>query len=199
MKRVVMGKLKRKASATKLENSPKKSTPESTMSVLMDTTQLISPTSKIEIFKLDVISCNGKSLNSVELGAIDLESIWKDSLLRDLNELSGYTSSKAKSGAEVRIQYQLKKPMSIRSISREAEFNHERTSPRGIEILRCRVVGLSNIRQVTLGEKVKATVINPNFDISPEQVVEWMSKFGRVHEGHRYRFFAIIKLRTDEY
>jgi hypothetical protein len=75
--------------------------------------------------------------------------------------------------------------MSIRSIAFEAEFNHERMGPQGVEILRCRVVGLGNIRKVNLGERVKLTIVNASFDITPTQIIEWLSHFGSVHEGHR--------------
>jgi hypothetical protein len=145
----------------------------------------ISPSSKISIFKLDVVSCNGRDLSNVELGAPDLEKIWTDCIIRELSDLTGYSSSKSKGGTEIRIQYQLRKPMSIREIAWEAEFNHEREGPRGTEILRCRVVGLSGVRQANIGEKVKITVIAYNFDISPEQFVEWLSRFGKIHDGHR--------------
>jgi hypothetical protein len=151
----------------------------------MDTTQSISPTSKISVFKLDIVSCNGKPLNKTELCAADLENIWKESLLRDLKELSGYTSAKTKNYSEIRIQYQLKHPMSIRSISFEAEFNHERSAAQGVEILKCRVVGLNDIRKVQIGERVKITVVNASFDILPHQIIEWLSHFGTCHDGHR--------------
>jgi hypothetical protein len=100
--------------------------------------------------------------------------------------INGYTSAKTRNNSEVRIQYQLKVPIAVRTIASEAEFNHERVGPRGVEILRCRIVGLSNVRQVAIGERVKITIINPSFDISPEQLIEWISKFARVYEGHRY-------------
>jgi hypothetical protein len=145
----------------------------------------ISPTSKITIFKLDVISCNGKDLTSIELGAPDLEKIWTDSLIREIDELAGYTSTKVKGGSEIRIQYQLKKPMSIREIAWEVEFNHERDSSKGIENLRCRVVGLNSLRPAKIGEKVKVAIVQTNFDVTPDQIVAWLSRFGKVHDGHR--------------
>ena len=145
----------------------------------------LTPTSKISIFKIDVISCNGRDLNHVELGAPDLEKIWTEGILRNLGELSGYTSSKVKNNTEIRIQYQLKRPMSIRDIALEAEFNFERASPRGLEILKLRVVGLSGLRPAAIGDRVKLSIIKPNFDVTPEQAIEWVSRFGRVHEGHR--------------
>jgi hypothetical protein len=174
---------KRKAkSTTNLEITPSK---KKMTAMEIPGKDLISPTSKILLFKLDVFACNGRPLSNVELGAADLESIWTNSLLRDLGELSGYTSSKTKNNAEIRIQYQLKWPMSIRKIAFEAEFNHERTGPQGVEILRCRVVGLGNIRKVDLGERIRLTVVNANFDITPTQIIEWIARFGTVHEGHR--------------
>jgi hypothetical protein len=137
---------KRKASPTKVNLPLKKST---TMSVneeeRMDLT--LSP-SKVSIFKIDIISCNGKLLNKIELGASDLENIWTNSLLCNLQEISGYTSSKTRNFSEIRVKYQLKKPMSLRNISFEAEFTHERSGAQGIKILRCRVVGLSEVRKV---------------------------------------------------
>jgi hypothetical protein len=145
----------------------------------------ISPTSKINVFKLDIVSSNGRDLSGVEIGAADIERIWTDSIIRELDDLSGYTSTKSKGGTEIRLQYQLKKPMSIRDIAWEAEFNYEREGTRGTEILRCRVVGLSGVRQPTIGEKVKITVITTNFDISSDQIVEWIAKFGKIQEGHR--------------
>jgi hypothetical protein len=148
--------------------------------------EMLSPTSKISVFKLDVFSCNGRDLSSVELGATDLEAIWRDGILRELGELSGYTSQKTRGNSEIRIQYQLKRPMSIRDVALEAEFNFERSTARGLEILKIRVVGLNNLRPAEIGERVRLSVIKPNFDVTPEQVIEWISRFGRVHEGHRY-------------
>ncbi len=145
----------------------------------------ISPTSKINVFKLDIVSSNGRDLSGVEIGAADIERIWTDSIIRELDDLSGYTSTKSRGGTEIRLQYQLKKPMSIRDIAWEAEFNYEREGPRGTEILRCRVVGLSGVRQPAIGEKVKITVITTNFDIASDQIIEWIAKFGKIQEGHR--------------
>jgi hypothetical protein len=145
----------------------------------------ISPSSKIKIFKLDVISCNGRDLSGVEIGAATLEKIWTDSIIRELDDLIGYTAIKSKGGTEIRLQYQLKNPMSIREIAWESEFNHEQEGPRGTEILRCRVVGLSGIRQPTIGEKVRVTFVSNNFDVTPDQMIEWISRYGKVHEGHR--------------
>jgi hypothetical protein len=194
-----MGRLKRKASASKLENSTKKvttvttappipskplSTPIATTTATMS--QAISPTSKVTLFKIDVFQCNGKPLKDIELCSADLENIWKESLLRELSDLSGYTSTKTKNNSEIRIQYQLKHALSIRSIAAEAEFGHERLGANGVEILRCRVVGLGNIRRADIGEKVKITVILPSFDILPEQIIEWLSRYVRVYDGHGY-------------
>jgi hypothetical protein len=81
----------------------------------------------------------------VELRATDLENIWTKGILRSLGELSGYMPSKSKGNTEIRIQYQLK-PMSLRDIALEAEFNFERSPARGLEILKIRVVGLSGLR-----------------------------------------------------
>jgi hypothetical protein len=174
-----MKKLKRKATSPQPKAPPKKKMNEVEMA------EIISPSSKINVFKVDVISCSSQSISSLELGAEELENIWTDSLLRELSEIGGYTSFKAKNNTEIRIQYQLAKPMSLRSIATEAEFNHERTGARGTEVLRCRVVGLGEIRIANIGEIVKATVILPNFEITPEQAIEWISKFGKVQEGHR--------------
>jgi hypothetical protein len=145
----------------------------------------ISPTSKITVFKLDVVSCNGRDLSSIEIGASDIEKIWTDCLIREIDEVTGYTSTKSRGGTEIRIQYQLRNPMSIRDIAWEAEFNHERETTKGTEILKCRVVGLAALRPAKPGEKVKITVICTNFDITPEQIVEWIAKFGKICEGHR--------------
>jgi hypothetical protein len=150
---------------------------------VMDTTGATSPT-KVTVLKIDIVSCNGKSLSKTELGASDLEDIWTNSLLRKLSELNGYTSSKTKNFTEIRVQYQLKQPMSLRTIF-EAEFVHERSGAQGIEILKCRVVGLNDVRKAQIGERVKVTVNKPNFDVTPQQVIEWLSHFGACHDGHR--------------
>jgi hypothetical protein len=174
-----MRKLKRKPSPQKL-NTPHKKGRMNTLELVQ-----ISPSSRITVFKLDIVSCNGKPLNSIELSSADLEFIWTDSLLREAAEISGYTSFKTKNNTEIRAQYQLKQPMSIRDIAFEAEFNHERVGPRGVEILRCRVVGLGDVRPAKLGERVKATLLVSNFDITPDQLIAWMSRFGKIHDGHR--------------
>jgi hypothetical protein len=147
--------------------------------------ELISPSSKITVFKVDVISCSNQSISNLELGNADLEEIWSDTLLCELNDLSGYMSFKAKNNSEIRIQYQLKQPMSIKSIVTQAEFTHERTTARGTEVLRCRAVGLGEVREVVAGETIKATVVLPNFEITPEQIIAWLTPFGRVLPGHR--------------
>ncbi len=182
-----MARQKRKATSpsapqkpTKRPQSPRK-TPVKTKATMEDR---LSPTAKINVLKLDVISCNGRDVSLVELGAADLEKIWTEGILRELGELTGYTSHKGDS--VIRIQYQLKRPMSLRDIVLEAEFNFERSTARGLEILKVRVVGLSGLRPAAIGERVKLSIIKPNFDVSPEQAIEWVSRFGRVHENHRY-------------
>jgi hypothetical protein len=153
----------------------------------------ISPTSKIQVFKIDVIACNGQPIDqTTELGAVDLEDLWTLTIGRALDELSGYSSNKK--NKEIRIQFQLKKPMSIREITHEQEFNHERSTTVKTDIFRCRVVGLAEVRQAVIGETVKVTVAQPNFDISVEQILEWLSKFGDIKEGHRYLFRTVSKL-----
>ncbi len=147
---------------------------------------IISPKSKIILFKIDVISCNGQPIGrSTELGAQDLEAIWRDTLGRNLEELSGYTSNKGRTSQDIRIQYQLKQPMSIKDIASETEFVHERSTLFATDIFRCRILGLNEVRQAAIGESVKVTVSTQNFDITPAQILEWMSKFGKVKEGHR--------------
>jgi hypothetical protein len=131
-------------------------------------------------------ACSSQPVANLELGSLDLELIWTDSLLREITEITGYTSFKAKNNSEIRIQYQLSKPMSIRDIASESEFTHERLGTHGIETLRCRVVGLGEVREAKVGEIVKVTIILPNFEITPEQAVAWIAKFGKVSEGHRY-------------
>ncbi len=188
-----MGKLKRKASNSKLQNSPKKKTAEITTPIkktkMAEKMEVppnpISPSSKISIFKLDLISCNGRDLSSTEIGASDIEKIWTEGIIRDIAELDGYTHYKVNGGSEVRIQYQLKRPMSIRDVALEAEFTFERTSAKGTENIRCRVVGLNNLRPAVVGEVVKVSIIKPNFDVTPEQALEWISRFGKIHDGHR--------------
>jgi hypothetical protein len=185
-----MGKRKAPTAESSHKRKPTTSSPEIKKHVIKKPimnpeVEMLSPSSKITVFKLDVITCNGGDLRQVELAAPDLENIWEEGILRDLTELAGYTSIKVKNNTEIRIQYQLKKPMSIRDIALDAEFNFERSSAKGVEILRCRVVGLSNLRQAEIGEKVKVSVIKLNFDLAPEQIIEWLSFFGRVHDGHR--------------
>jgi hypothetical protein len=161
--------------------TPPKSTKKQTMA-----TDVISPTSKVFIFKIDIISCNGQPVSQyTELSSSDIEEIWTQALKRDTKELSGYTSSKAKS-KEIRVQYQLKLPMSIRDIASESEYVYERITTSKTDIFKFKVIGLREVRQAQLGETVKVTVDKPNFDITPEQVVEWISKFGTVLDGHRY-------------
>lgn len=145
----------------------------------------ISPSSKIQVFKIDVVACNGQPIDqSTELGAVDLEDIWTLTIGRALDELNGYSSTKK--NKEIRIQFQLKRPMSIREITNEQEFTHERSTTITTDIFRCRVVGLSEVRQAVIGELVKVTVAQPNFDIPVDQILEWLSKFGEIKEGHRY-------------
>jgi hypothetical protein len=174
-----MRKLKRKTSSTPEPAELEASTKKRTMQV-----DEISPTSKVTIFKVDVLSCNGNDLKSTELSAADLENLWTDGFIRELSDLSGYSSSKVKGGTEIRIQYQLTKPLSIRDIAIEAEFDFDRTGPKGVEVLRCRVCGLHDLRPANIGETIKVKVLATNFDIPPEHVIEWLAKYGIVH-GHR--------------
>jgi hypothetical protein len=154
----------------------------------------ISPTSKIQVLKIDVFSCNGQAIHqSTELGAPDLENIWTQSLGRSLEEVIGYFASKNKSG-EIRIQYQLKRPMSIRDIISEQEFTYERSTVFATDNFKCKAIGLNDVRQAQIGEVVKVTVNLPNFDITPDQIIEWISKFGIIKEGHRYTTLPTIFL-----
>jgi hypothetical protein len=29
------------------------------------------------------------------------------------------------------------------------------------------------------------TFVSNNFDVTPDQMIEWISRYGKVHEGHR--------------
>ncbi len=158
-----------------------------TQEEVMDTTgSVISPTSLVRIFKLDVVACNGQPIGKLELASVDIEQIWSDSLLCELNDITGYTSFRTKGNSEIRIQYQLRNPTSIKSIAFEPEFSHERVGPQGVENLKCRVVGLAGVRQAKIGEKVKLTINTPNFDLTPEQALEWISKYAEIHGEPRY-------------
>jgi hypothetical protein len=151
-----------------------------------DNNSTISPSSKIQTLKIDVVSCNGQAIHqSTELGAVDLENIWTQSLGRKLEEVCGYTSLKNKSG-EIRIQYQLKRSMSIKEIIKEQEFVYERSTVFATDNFKCKAVGLNEVRLAKVGETVKVTVNLPNFDITVAQIVEWISKFGKIKDGHRY-------------
>ncbi len=154
---------------------------------VMDTTgSTISPTSLVRIFKLDVVACNGQPIGKLELASVDIEQIWSDSLLCELSEITGYTSFRTKGNSEIRIQYQLKNPTSIKSIAFEPEFCHERVGPQGVENLKCKVVGLAGVRQAKIGEKVKLTINTPNFDLTPEQALEWIKKYADIVGEYRY-------------
>lgn len=158
----------------------------------MSEASAISPTSKIQLFKLDIFLCNGQPIGqSTELGASDLEDIWTQTLQRSLEEITGYSHTKTRN-KEIRIQYQLKNPMSIRDIAIEQEFTHERSSVFATDNFRCRVVRLGNVRQATIGETVRVTINLPNFDVTPDQILEWMSKYGKVKEGHRYKLVSFF-------
>jgi hypothetical protein len=173
-----MGRKRKAVAPLPPTTTPKKPT--------MQHDQIISPSSKIQVFKIDIFQCNGQQISqNTELGAADLEEIWGLTLGRDLEELSGYMSSKGKNG-EIRVQFQLKNSMSIRDIAKEQEFTHERSTVVHTEIFKCRVVGLGGVRLAGIGEIVKVSVALPDFDIQPEQIVDWISKFGIVCEGHRY-------------
>jgi hypothetical protein len=189
-----MGKRKQPESKVLSANKKKKDEMEEPMNGIEGNPNAkpISPTSKIQVFKIDVFQCNNQPIgNSTELGASDLEDIWTRTLKRNLEEISGYTSAKTKN-KEIRIQYQLRRPMSIRDIATELEFTHERSSIFATDIFRCRVVGLNEVRQAVPGETVRVVINTPNFDITPDQIVEWMSKFGIVKEGHRYTTKRVI-------
>ncbi len=184
----VMRKLKRKAQSASTLVVP---SPTKKKMTFQPPPSEISPSSKILIFKLDVNSCNGQPIDQhTELGAADLENIWTQTFGRSLEELSGYTSSKR--NKEIRIQFQLKNPLSIKDIANEQEFTYERSSVFATDLFRCRVVGLGDVRLATIGETVKLTINTPNFDITPDQILEWISKFGKVKEGHRYLDITLL-------
>jgi hypothetical protein len=182
--------LKKRKAQSKLEVVPT----QEKLRKMQGTEATISPTSKIQVLKLDVIACNGQPISqNTELGSSDLENIWTQTLGRSIDEVNGYSSNKARS-KDIRIQYLLKKPMSIKEIISENEFTHERSSVFATDNFRIRVVGLGEVRQARIGETVRVTVNLPNFDITPDQIIEWMSKFGKIKDGHRYyNIFSQVK------
>jgi len=152
----------------------------------MDTTPIsnavsgLSPSSKAHTLVLEAHLCNGKALTKdINLGDTDIENIWCEILKRDWLEVNGFKQKKVANNS-IRITYELVIDEPIRSIVSDPEIIYARKSLFGPQSFTLRVIGLNEIREANLGEKVRVNARGTDFVVKPVEILEWMEQFGEI-------------------
>jgi len=162
------------------------------MDDLMDTTPVasnivvgLSPNSKAHTLVLEAHLCNGKSLTKdINFGDTDIENIWCEVLKRDWLEINGFKQRKVADNA-IRIIYELVIDEPIRSIVDDPEVTYARKSLFGPQTFTLRVIGLNEIREANIGDKVRVNARGTDFVVKPVEILEWMEHFGEIVGEHR--------------
>jgi len=152
----------------------------------------LTPSSKVNIFKIETNLCNGKPLSkAIELGDEDFERIWTKALRHDWDDVKGCISKRFDNA--IKITFELYTETSLKAIVNDTEFTYQRNalSP---ETFTFKVLGLHNIREARIGEVVKVNARGTNFEVKPVQILEWMDEYGSLIGEYRYSLSAICNL-----
>jgi hypothetical protein len=135
-----------------------------------------SPTSKVRIVKIDVVSVNGNRI-SEDLPIKTLIELWK-SLDTEI-AIEGCSSHRRPGGA-IRVNYCLKELICLGEIHPEPEFVFERTTTLRTDAFQCKIVGLNDVRAPKVGETVIVCITRTHFAVPLEIIEEWIAKFGTI-------------------
>jgi len=169
----------------------------------MDTTDAVerglSPTTKLKVFKIEAIQCNGKPLHkNTELSDEDIEKIWTTSLGRDWIEIDGFKQKKVtftkqkKEVTNIKIIYELCLDEPLREIVDHPEIQYQRLSLFGPETFTLKVQGLQDLREAEIGEIVTVNIRGTDFEVKAFEILEWMERFGVIVGDHRYSQSALF-------
>jgi hypothetical protein len=137
---------------------------------------LISPATKTNLVKIEILSKNGSKL-SEDLPTKTLIELWQS--LENDAEVDG-CSSHRKHGGIIRAHFFLKKQISLGELHPEPEFTFERTTPIATDSFQCRIVGLGDVRKPNPGEIVTACITRTHFSATAEVIEQWIGKFGEI-------------------
>jgi len=147
--------------------------------------QGLSPSSKTRVIKLEAFLCNGRPINKLtELGDDDHQRIWTKALSKDWDDVKGCVGKKFDNC--IKITYELFHEVMLKSVTNDLEFPYQRNALIGPETFMIRVVGLHNYRNAKIGEVVRVNARGTNFEVTPEQILEWMDEYGTVIGEYRY-------------
>jgi len=135
-----------------------------------------------KIIKLEVFKVNGIPFDGV-LSDWDILDVWK-CLGRDTSEIDQFASTQVRNNC-LRIRYVLKAPIQLTEISRKPEFEFDKKGGFRTDVYRVRLADYQNLAY-TLGEPVTITIQNTFFDITKEEMIQWIEPFGEVIGEPRY-------------
>jgi hypothetical protein len=135
-----------------------------------------SPTSKVRLVKIDIVTINGTKI-SEDLPVKTLIELWKS--LETEVEVEG-CSSHRRPGGIIRVNFSLKELICLGEIHPEPEFVFERTTALKTDAFQCRIVGLNDVRPPKVGETITVCVTRTHFSVPLEIVEEWIAKFGTI-------------------
>jgi len=186
---------------------PKASRKRTMDDLLMDTTPSnstqevagLSPKTKLKVFKLEAHLCNGKPLHkNTELSDEDIEKIWTIALERDWIEIEGFKQKKVtfvkqkKEVTKINILYELGLDKPLRDIVDFPEITYFRQALFGPETFTLKVLGLNDLREAKIGEKVKVNIRGTDFEVKPVEILEWMERLGTLIGDYRYSLSALF-------
>lgn len=136
-----------------------------------------SPNKKTDIVTIDISTRNGKTFDHDFLGK-DVKDLWKKALNRDPDEVIGYSTYRH-ANKTLRLNIELKTEIAIKDISDTPDFVYETASAFQNSSYACKIVGAAT-KEANIGDVVKVTVRRTHYKVKPEQIAEWLSKYGKI-------------------
>ena len=151
------------------------------------------------LVKFEVIAIN----DSNYYGALTEEEIihiWEKVLGRGFDEIYAMSYNRSLT-RNFRVTIKSNFEASVSSIYPEPTFEFRRNKPNAtseddVDVLTCRLIGYSSVKPAELGQLTRITVKTNDFAVEPEQILDWLAKFGSVSSNHDYERNT-VGVRTD--
>jgi hypothetical protein len=168
------------------EDSPRASlliTPKASRVEATKQVKTLSPTSKSQLIKIDILTKNGKRLDE-DLPIKTLVELW-NSLEVDTTTVDGCSLFR-KPGGVIRAHFFLKEPIALGEIHPEPEFEFQRTNAITTDSYQCRILGLNDFRPPKPGETITICITRTNFSVPFPVIEQWIERFGDIVTKPRY-------------
>jgi hypothetical protein len=151
------------------------------------------------IFKFEVVSINDAKYYGV-LSEPEIIHIWEKLLGRSREEIYAMTYSRSLT-RNFRVTFKLHASVEPSELFPEPTFEHVRPKPGAtredeVDVLVCRIIGHGAVKPAELGQLTRVTVKTNEFTVTPDQIVEWLVKFGSVSSIRDYERNT-LGIRTD--